>query len=283
MTSTPSAATSYSPQEQLNGHSDIPIALLPQRNPGASGISDVPTSMATAEPNQTAEAHDEWPVDSMPAQTSQPDPSGSIFAAAVSQRPSHGADRHVGLLCVPHAGGQSRRRPSSRLRGTATTEIARHAAHVADEASPTAGADDPIYQKMLSEWLIDPTELGEQHLTSIGTRCGITAGQRPLRPRTHPFCSTPSTACRCASPARGWCPGRRIPPCLTTHRNGGHRTGGAHRSDDRDDEVASAAEFDTGPLSIPRRDPDAVRASISNHFGGVHAGRSHARGDQRNR
>jgi hypothetical protein len=42
------------------------------------------------------------------------------------------------------------------------------------------------------------------------------------------------------------------------------------------DEVASAAEFEAdGPL--PRRDPDAVRASMSSHFGGVHAGRSHAR------
>ena len=52
--------------------------------------------------------------------------------------------------------------------------------------------------------------------------------------------------------------------------------GGAHRSDDGDDEVASAAEFGTGGGPIPPRDPDAVRASISNHFGGVHAGRSHA-------
>jgi hypothetical protein len=57
----------------------------------------------------------------------------------------------------------------------------------------------------------------------------------------------------------------------------GHRVnGGAHRSDGGDDEVASAAEFGTGGAPIPPRDPDAVRASISNHFGGVHAGRSHA-------
>ena len=33
----------------------------------------------------------------------------------------------------------------------------------------------------------------------------------------------------------------------------------------------------TGPQSIPVRDPDAVRASMSSHFGGVHAGRSRAR------
>jgi len=60
--------------------------------------------------------------------------------------------------------------------------------------------------------------------------------------------------------------------------NGGHHfNGGAHRSDDDADEVASAAGFGTGGGPIPPRDPDAVRASISNHFGGVHAGRSHAR------
>jgi hypothetical protein len=59
--------------------------------------------------------------------------------------------------------------------------------------------------------------------------------------------------------------------------NSGHRrNGGAHRSDDRDDEVASAAESDSGQQSVPHRDPNAVRATISNHFGGVHAGRSQA-------
>ena len=59
--------------------------------------------------------------------------------------------------------------------------------------------------------------------------------------------------------------------------NGGHSNGGAHRSNDGDDEVESAAEFSTGEQAIPVRDPDAVRASISSHFGGVHAARSHAR------
>jgi hypothetical protein len=52
--------------------------------------------------------------------------------------------------------------------------------------------------------------------------------------------------------------------------------GGAHRSDDGADRVPSAAEFGTGGGPIPSRDPEAVRASISNHFGGVRAGRSHA-------
>jgi hypothetical protein len=65
---------------------------------------------------------------------------------------------------------------------------------------------------------------------------------------------------------------------------GQHHKGGAHRNTGDDDEVAWAAEFGpAGPDASsaggaqPQRDPDAVRASISSHFGGVHAGRSHAR------
>ena len=41
-----------------------------------------------------------------------------------------------------------------------------------------------------------------------------------------------------------------------------------------DDDQSST--FDTGPIMIPR-DPEAVRSSIGSHFGGVHAGRAHAR------
>ncbi|HJT91717.1 MAG TPA: ATP-binding protein, partial [Mycobacterium sp.] len=61
-------------QEYLNGHSDVPVTLLPQRNPGASGISDVPTSLAAPAAEQAQEwpAEQEWPADSMPAQTVEP-------------------------------------------------------------------------------------------------------------------------------------------------------------------------------------------------------------------
>ena len=38
----------------------------------------------------------------------------------------------------------------------------------------------------------------------------------------------------------------------------------------------ASATFDTGPIAVPR-DPEAVRSSIGSHFGGVHAGRAHAR------
>jgi hypothetical protein len=153
-------------------------------------------------------------------------------------------------------------------------ESARHAVH---QPSPTAGADDAIYQKMLSEWLVDPTDIGNsedlnwESVWDHGWSAAAAADDAPVLERTED-----------GLPVRE--PGARLVPGavdsaeLDRSFGGGHHlNGGAHRSDDSDDEVASAAEFGTGGGPIPPRDPDAVRASISNHFGGVHAGRSHAR------
>ncbi len=70
-------------------------------------------------------------------------------------------------------------------------------------------------------------------------------------------------------------PGARlVPGAADGNGNGNGRRGGSHRGPDADDSFDDA--FDTGPIVIPR-DPDAVRSSIGNHFGGVRAGRSHAR------
>jgi hypothetical protein len=144
------------------------------------------------------------------------------------------------------------------------------------EPSATAGADDAIYQKMLSEWLVDPTELANSEdlnwdsVWDHGWSAAAAAEEAPVRAHTEE-----------GLPMRE--PGARLVPGAADNAdpggaaNGGqHRNGGAHRNDKPDDEVASAAEFDAGPQATPLRDPDAVRASISNHFGGVHAGRSRA-------
>jgi hypothetical protein len=58
---------------------------------------------------------------------------------------------------------------------------------------------------------------------------------------------------------------------------------GAATRDDQDDEgsvVALNGGFQSGrhwQHAAAVRDPEAVRASFSSHFGGVHSGRSHAR------
>lgn len=125
-----------------------------------------------------------------------------------------------------------------------------------------AAADDAIYQSMLSEWLVDPTELGRsadldwKSVWDHGWSAAAAADEAPVRERTDE-----------GLPVRD--PGARLVP-----GSGGRRNGGAHhRSDDEDEPVASAAGSD----APPRRDPEAIRASMSSHFGGVHAARAQSR------
>jgi signal transduction histidine kinase len=263
-------------EQRRNGHPEVPFTLLPQRNPGASGISDIPTSLATPPSGPT----DEWPADSMPRQMHEPadweqsavdgqaaQPTNtSAFFASRAQAASNGAPS-------PEPAGEPEPPVESvRAADEAPSELARHAVH---EPSPTAGADDAIYQKMLSEWLVDPHELANsddlnwESVWDHGWSAAAAAEDAPVLEHTD-----------VGLPLRE--PGARLVPgavdaVVDGPLNGAHHgNGGAHRNDDQGDEVASAAEFDTGAHSMPLRDPDAVRASISNHFGGVHAGRSHA-------
>ncbi|MGK2865202.1 MAG: HAMP domain-containing sensor histidine kinase [Mycobacterium sp.] len=116
----------------------------------------------------------------------------------------------------------------------------------------TGSSDDAIYQKMLSEWLVDPTDLGAstdldwKSVWDHGWSAAASAEDAPVTEHT-----------AAGLPVRR--PGERLVP----------GTG-----DIGDDGVPVTSEpADPGPLP----DPAAVRASISNHFGGVHAGRSHSR------
>jgi signal transduction histidine kinase len=250
--------------EYPNGHADVPVALLPHRHPGASGISDIPASVGTP----IAAEDTGWPADAAPAPTMQPDP---------SERPAH--DQQSPTPTDTSAFFASRPQPG----GNGLPEDHARARHAADQPSATAHAEEPIYQKMLSEWLIDPTELAKssdlnwQFVWDHGWSAAAAAEEAPVLARTEH-----------GLPVRE--PGTRLVPGAVDSAvpgNGGQPNGGAHHAPDGDaaepegrrhlGEVASVAEPDTGPGAIPRRDPDAVRASISNHFGGVHAGRSHAR------
>ncbi len=282
--------------EYTNGHTEVPpVALLPQRNPGASGISDIPASLARPEPpapdvpqDDLWPAEDEWPQDSMPAHGGEPAPplrlvppepgldSGptrtspidtSAFFASRAQAASNGA---------PTQPPADLRPPVPQPPVPPRTEPARHAVEETagtSGASPTAGSDDAIYQKMLSEWLVDPTDIGKsadlswESVWDHGWSAAAAADEAPVREHTEE-----------GLPVRQ--PGVRLVPGAVgaDPRQGAHHgSGGAHRSDDSDDPVGSMTEFGNGGLSSQPRDPDAVRASISNHFGGVHAGRSHAR------
>ncbi len=109
--------------------------------------------------------------------------------------------------------------------------------------------DDTIYQTMLSEWLVDPhelshsTDLNWQTVWDQGWSAAAAAQAAPVQERTAE-----------GLPIRR--PGARLVPGAAQHADGG----------DGDRVVRDGV-----------RDPEAVRAGIVNHFGGVAAGRRHAR------
>ncbi|BBZ06605.1 hypothetical protein MDOR_07740 [Mycolicibacterium doricum] len=197
------------------------------------------TSVPSAEPYAAAEPASQAPVDSSRHHRPLPAPTNtSAFFASRAQAAANGA--------------HERPEPEPDLAP-------------GPSAKATAGTDDAIYQSMLSEWLIDPTELGKstdldwKSVWDYGWSAAAAADEAAVRERTDE-----------GLPVRE--PGARLVPGSGGRRRSGP-AGGAHRNDDTEEQVASAAEAD----APPRRDPEAIRASMSRHFGGVHAGRAHSR------
>jgi signal transduction histidine kinase len=234
--------------DQLNGHPEVPVTLLPQRSPGASGISDSGAPDEEPPPQPEMEREPEPPQREEPVaeEPMQAPVDTSAFFASRAQAASNGADAEPEQV----------------------QEIA------AAEPSSSAGGDDAIYQRMLSEWLVDPTELANssdlnwESVWDHGWSAAEAAEDAPVESHTEHGLPVRDPGARLV-------PGAAGPPPHEA-ANGGYSNGGAHRSHADDDEVESAAEFSTGAHAVRTRDPDAVRASMSSHFGGVHAARSHA-------
>ncbi|HME48037.1 sensor histidine kinase [Mycobacterium sp.] len=221
--------------------------------------------------------------------------SGAATARALDDLPGVAATMHsdAGLFGEPYRNGSSqedaslsslpRRDPgASGILGTPEPAAGEHEAQQPEEAAETrAPADtsafftarsqpangappaeagsaddtDVIFQRLVSEWLIDPETLMEplqswESVWDSGWAAAEHAEQAPVNAHTDQ-----------GLPMRE--PGARLVP--------GRPNGAAHRKPDDDNGVASAAGESV------RRDPDAVRASLSNHWGGVRAARSHAR------
>lgn len=280
-----------------HGHEadDAMSGLLPQRNPGASGISEMPGVFAEQAP-QTAEASEEqqnewpqqWPRPEEPPAAEQPangvPTNTSSFFASRARVETNGATNGA----VPNG------MPNGVTNGAADTFtgfLGGTGARADDAAGPTADEGDSIYQSMLSEFAIDPTtharsaDLDWQTVWEKGWSVAAAAQDAPVEQHTEE-----------GLPVRT--PGARLVPGgvaaaagITNganghHRNGGHNggqngglNGDAHgNANGAAEAVASADEADSGMFAAFKpRDPEAVRASISSHFGGVHAGRSHAR------
>ncbi len=119
---------------------------------------------------------------------------------------------------------------------------------------------------MLSEWLVDPRELAHspdldwQSVWDRGWSAAAEVENTPVQTHTEQ-----------GLPVRD--PGARlVPGGAEPNGNAHHRAGG--------DDNGTASNGGSGHVpahQAPARDPEAVRTSMSSHFGGVRAGRSHAR------
>lgn len=205
------------------------VTLLPQRTPGSSGITGVPADGAA------------------PATGAEPAvPAAGAGSSSPRRRP----------LPQPWwesaEGRQSHPEPEVEREPADTSAFFAARARVEDIPAPQpldapalkpedAPDTDTIYQRMLSEALSDPHELGRssdldwQSVWDHGWSVAGAVADAPVAAHTEH-----------GLPVRE--PGVRLVP--------------------------GSAEPDE---SAPERDPEAVRASIGGHFGGVRAGRSHAR------
>jgi signal transduction histidine kinase len=230
-----------------------PIALLPRRSPGSSGITEVPAAPAAQQPTRRRrELATPWwenenqqspkPAPQAPAPAPQaPAPAPQAPARAVSDTSAFFA---------------------ARSRGTGDPPTTRPAA---PPTGPDAGTskDDVIYRRMLSEMMGDPHDLVDspdldwQSVWDRGWSLAAEAEDKPVEERTADH----------GLPVRT--PGARLVPGAA---NGVSVSDQQHPGQDDEGSLVGS----NGGVHAAR-DPEAVRASFSNHFGGVRSGRSHAR------
>ncbi|MFZ0226589.1 MAG: ATP-binding protein, partial [Mycobacterium sp.] len=253
--------------------SESSVSLLPRRRPGNSGITGEPVERPSrpsrresppVPPEEREDLEDaRGPTPERPA--AQPvSNTSSFFGSRVrlnrdkSQRPK--AEPPAPVPVEPTA-------PVAQSDAPETDDV-----WTAEAAAPATrpADDDLIYQRMLSEWLVDNAsdlarspDLDWQSVWDRGWSAAAEIENTPVHAHTEQ-----------GLPVRD--PGARLVPGGA----GPEKNGTAHHRADDDNGSASNGGFSSGRApahEAPVRDPDAVRASISSHFGGVHAGRSHAR------
>jgi anti-sigma regulatory factor (Ser/Thr protein kinase) len=247
--------TSLSDTTERNGSqsTESSVSLLPRRRPGSSGITGAPT--APPEHGEPPSRPHEEPAESAPEQpAAQPVSNTSSFFGSRVRFNRENRHRPKDEPVAPE--------PSAEEVDDVWTAEAAAPANKAPE-------DDLIYQRMLSEWLVDPRDLAHspdldwQSVWDRGWSAAAEVESVPVQAHTDQ-----------GLPVRE--PGARLVP-------GGadsEQNGTAHHRASEDNGIASNGGLQSGRTpahEAPVRDPDAIRASISSHFGGVRAGRSHAR------
>lgn len=207
-----------------NGHTaadtESTSSRLPRRRPGASGV-DEHIALSAGRTDQTS------PV------TAVPD---------LPARKSNGAPSDTSSFFGARPAAQASKVSAQRSDAAATPPII-----PPDPLAPPPQAM-PIYQRMVSEWLVDPaTGQGRSHSWSSSADAGWAAAEvateTPVRTRTES-----------GLPVRR--PGARLVPGAVDNTNGTPR-----RSDDV-------------PSSGNHRSPEVVRDKLTTHFTGVRTGRA---------
>jgi hypothetical protein len=246
--------------ERNGSHSTEPsISLLPRRRPGSSGITGAPDA---------APDRDEQPAVRQP-EIVEPAPEQPV-AQPVSNTSTFFGSR-------VRFTKESRHRPKAEPPApvpVAESELPQSDLPEVDEvwaaAAPSTESpeDDLIYQRMLSEWLVDPRDMARspdldwQSVWDRGWSAAAEVENTPIQTHTEQ-----------GLPVRD--PGARLVP------GGADQNGNAHhRAGGDDNGTASNGGSGRRPAhQAPARDPEAVRTSMSSHFSGVRAGRAHARDD----
>jgi signal transduction histidine kinase len=234
------------------------VTLLPRRNPGSSGITEVPAPPAEQHPRrQRRELATPWWEKNAPKPAPMPVPEPAPAPKPAPTQPVRAASNTSAFFSA-RAREDDRRTESRRDRP----------AQPAPKAQADPADDDVIYRRMLSEMLGDPHDLVNspdldwQSVWDRGWTLAVAADEKPVETHTTDH----------GLPVRT--PGARLVPGGATGAEQDEPAEPDHGLNGRSPSPREPQHAATGPLA---RDPEAVRASFSNHFGGVRTGRSHAR------
>ncbi|OBH59870.1 ATP-binding protein [Mycobacterium sp. E2479] len=243
------------------------VTLLPRRNPGSSGITEVPAPPAEQQPRRQRRelATPWWENAPEPASAPVSEPESAPEPKPAEAQPARAASDTSAFF-------SARSREADSRAESRHEQPAQPTPFSSVPAAPKAQAgttdDDVIYRRMLSEMLGDPHDLVNspdldwQSVWDRGWTLAAAAEEKPVEAHTTDH----------GLPVRT--PGARLVP---GGANGIQQDEPAEADQGLNGRSPSHREPQhaaTGPLA---RDPEAVRASFSSHFGGVRTGRSHAR------
>ena len=282
----PAAAADYGDTPDLAAPADTaerngslstesPVTLLPRRRPGSSGITGVPADQPDRPSRRESPLRRREKAVEPATESSESSESPETPAA----RPVSNTSSFLGSR-VRFTRQQEPKAEPVAPEPVTPEPSAQFDPQEIDDAWPAdapASSNEPpetdlIYQRMLSEWLVDPHDLARSpdlDWKSVWDRGWSAAGEVenvPVQAHTDQ-----------GLPVRD--PGARLVPGGVEPEHNGVSGIAHHRADD-DIGAVSNGGFQSGRKpahEAPVRDPEAIRASMSSHFGGVRAGRSHAR------